>query len=316
MPMGMAKDRLPRNRRAKAAPAFRLTERDVQLMTAVLEFRFLYVEQFKWLFPESSKQGLATRLRLLYHAGYLARRVTRVLRENVLVYALTEKGAELLAEQQGVTREEIPWNRKRNKITPGFMNHLLDINSVVIGFRQALRLGVVDGSVKDFKVWPCDSARNRMVATLRDEHGRRYDASVVPDAMLAVIFKGGEYALFAIELDRATMTRQRWAEKIEVYREFQRSPALKDQYKASWMIVLTVTTSPARIASLAEATVRAGGKRGYWFALQRDFTPEAALGYIWTRASDMFEMRRDELGKVASYQSVARCRLVESVDRV
>lgn len=313
MPMASAKDRLPRNRRAKAAPSFRLTERDVSILKLVLEFRFLYADQLSWLFPGSSKQGLATRLRLLYHSGFLARRVVRVERENVLVYGLTEKGAELLAEQQGVTREEIPWNRKRNKVNPGFINHLLAINSAVICYRQALVKAKAEGRIKDFKVWPSESSRNRMTVTLRSEDGRRSEASVVPDAMLAVIFKGGEYALFAIELDRATMTRQRWAEKIAVYREFQRSEALKERYKASWMIVLTLTTSPARIASLADATVRTGGKRGYWFALQRELTPESALQQVWIRASELYELRKEELSRVSDVSSAARCSLADSI---
>jgi len=87
--------RLPKTRRAKNPPRFIITERDISLVRAVLEYRFVYTKHMLWLQPpNTSRQNIQTRLRLLYHHGYVERVRLEELRgaEN-LVYSLTEKGA-------------------------------------------------------------------------------------------------------------------------------------------------------------------------------------------------------------------------------
>jgi hypothetical protein len=124
--------------------------------------------------------------------------------------------------------------------------------------------------------------------------------SVVPDAIMPVVFRHGKYGLFFIEIDRATMTTARWQQKVEVYREYARSPELLRRFKSDWFILLTVTTSARRIDSLAAATVQMGGKRGYWFTTIDKVKPGTALNKLWVRANDLYEARGGELTQAAT----------------
>ena len=276
--------RLPRKRRAKSPPPIQLTERDGLLLDAVLSYRFILIEHFEWLFPADSIRGIMNRLRLLYHHRYLDRVNLPVSKSaNKMIYSLTEKGAQLLAEMQGVSREDIPWNRHLNKVTPTHINHLLTINRIIIAFTASLEKAEARGDVERFAVKRGESQRNRISVSMRNEDGRRVKLSVVPDAIMPVVFRHGRYGLFFIEIDRATMTTARWQQKVEVYREYARSPELLRRFKSDWFILLTATTSARRIDSLAAATVQMGGKRGYWFTTIDKVKPGTALDKLWMR---------------------------------
>ncbi|MCH7472123.1 hypothetical protein IIA79_04130 [bacterium] len=66
--------RLPRTRQAKNPLWMQITERDVELLRALVEYRFLYIEQYAWLFPQDSARGILNRLRLLWFSLVANRR--------------------------------------------------------------------------------------------------------------------------------------------------------------------------------------------------------------------------------------------------
>lgn len=315
--------RLPRKRRAKNPPPMQLTARDTELLKAVLEYRFLTIEHFTWLFPQdpeskaNSPWGISNRLRLLYHHGYLNRVSLPVSKSpNTMIYSMTEQGAQLLSELEGVSREEIPWQRHLNKITPTHVNHLLFINRVMIAFNAALASARASRKVKAFKVSRGEPERNRISVNLRDEHGRRFKASVVPDAIMPVEFRSGQRGMFLLEIDRATMTTKRWQEKVVVYREYaQQQDKLYQRYGTDWFILLTITTGVKRIDSLAAATTLSGGKRGYWFTTFDDINPQSALAPLWIRASALYAIRNDELVRLTTPVKAQRDSLADSIKR-
>jgi hypothetical protein len=308
--------RLPRTKRAKKPPRIQITERDVKFLRSLLTYRFLTIEQYYWLFPDASKQKLQTRLKLMFHHKFLNRALLPVSKSaNKMIYSLTEKGAQLIAEMDGIGRDEVPWSRHLNKVTPTHINHLLTINKVLIAYRAALAEAEAKGEVESFKVIRAESKRNRLAVTMRDADGRRRQASVVPDAILPIIFKGRNYGLFFIEVDRATMTTKRWQDKVAVYREYARSPDLKKKWQANWFILLTVTTSARRIDSLASATIQAGGKRGYWFATFEQVAPDTAMGKLWTRASNLYDIRNEKLISLAKPSKTKLVSLTDALGR-
>ena len=291
--------RLPRTRRAKNPPGFRVTERDVEIIRSVLSFRFLYTKQLHWLFPDASEQNLNIRLRLLYHHGYLERVPLPESRANEqLVYALTEKGALLLAESDGVSREDIFWRRYMNIVSPSHIRHLLAINDVLVSYQLALTKAFHEGHIVEYKVVRGEPRKHKLPVSFRDKDGRRVEAAIVPDAFLAIKFDAHNYGVFFVEVDRATMSTGRWQEKIQVYRDYNRSEHLKRTFKAEWCIVLTVAPSDKRIISLAEKTVALGGRRGFWFTKPESINPDTAGGRIWVRASDLFDTRNEQLVKL------------------
>ncbi len=140
--------RLPRNTRAKTPPRFQLMPRDVELVRAILKYRFLYIEQLGWLLTVSTPRQLAHRLKLLYHGGFVERVKLPVSASvNKLIYSMTEKGVQLLAEAESVGRDEIAWTRFHNQVTPSHVAHLLSINDLMISFEMALTTAKAKGEV-------------------------------------------------------------------------------------------------------------------------------------------------------------------------
>ncbi len=305
--------RLPKKKRVKKPPHFKITERDILFIKAVMKYRFLLVDQFAWLFPDASKRGMENRLRLLYHNRYLDRILLTEVHSNKLIYAMTEKGARLLAESEGVTREEIPWRRHLNKISMSHIKHLLAVNNVLISLDSALNEAQEKRQVEVFRVLPSDPELHKLTVTLKDNQGARYESSVIPDAVIGVKFRSGEFGLFFVEVDRATMTVSRWQDKVVVYHEYARSSELRKRFKTSWFIVLTVTTSGKRILSLAECTVAVGGKRGFWYTTADRVRPDSILKSVWTRASDLFSIRNEHVYPVAEYKKSDKVSIFDSI---
>ncbi len=306
--------RLPKKRRAKAPPRFMLTERDTELVRAILKYRFLHVSQLEWLFPDSSKRGMEKRLRYLYHSKYLERIVySEATFANKLFYAMAEKGAKLLAEADHVSRDKVPWGRHLNKVSLSHIRHLLAINDVVIAFSLALQDAKVKRQVSDFRVLKGDAQSHKLAITLKDADGRRFEAAIVPDAVVGMKYKSGEFGLFFVEVDRATMTTERWQDKVRVYYDYARSPELQRRFQTGWFIVLTVAPSDKRIMSLAERTVAMGGKRAFWYTTAEKIKPDTITGRIWAKASSLFEGLGEQTRKTGDYAKSQKTSVFDAV---
>jgi hypothetical protein len=124
---------------------------------------------------------------------------------------MREKGARLIAERDGVPREEIPWQRHLNQITSGHMQHLLQINDAVISLEIALAQAQEEGAVKDFRVFIGSPDQHKISVMLRNRDGARYTSAIVPDALVYLMFpRSKKIGILFIEVDRATMSVNRW----------------------------------------------------------------------------------------------------------
>jgi len=307
--------RLPKKTRAKKPPRFQMTARDIKLVRAVAKYRYLYVEQFAWLFPDASQRGLENRLRLLFHNKYLDRVILVDSLSRKLIYSMTEKGARLLAETDKVPREDIPWRRHLNQVSISHIQHLLSVNDVVVSLESALLQGKAKGKVELYKILHGDPDLHKLSVMFLNQDGARYRSSVIPDAVIGLKFRGGEIGLFFVEVDRATMTINRWQDKVNVYYEYSRTAELKERFKTGWFIVLTVTTSEKRIASLAERTVALGGRRAFWYTTADRIEPDSILTRIWLRAGDLFQLRNERTFPLASPSGAARISVLDTIER-
>jgi DNA-binding PadR family transcriptional regulator len=290
-------------------------ERDFELLRAIVSYRFLYTHQIWWLFPGASTKNLTIRLRYLYHHGYLDRVVLPVSSSrDRLIYTMTEKGAQLLAEHEGIDRNEIKWERYFNSVQPTHIQHLLAINDVLIAYRFALDKAVQGRALKDFRVIRGDPKKHKLTVYLPDQNGRRQPVTVIPDAIIVLLPNQGDIGVCFVEVDRGTMSTGRWLDKVKVYRELPRSDVLYRDYKAKWMILLTVTSSEKRLLSIAQKTVELGGRRGFWFATTGQVTPDTALDEFWVRAVDMFSVRNEQLLKLADYGNSRHISLLDSFE--
>ena len=274
---------LPRHKRAATAPRMRLTERDVLLISLILQYRVLRRDQIRQLlFP--SKNTANERLKRLYHHGFLQRRWPAVEYGQGMsqaLYLLDARGADLLAQRLGLARGEIHWRSSHNRLSFPFLDHMLMINDVRIAFSVAAEsaghhierwLAQEELSASPDHVYLSGANASRKVA-------------VVPDSYFCLQL-ASRRAHFLVEADRATVSNKRWAQRVSAYLEYVRSGQYVRRYCAHCLRVLTVTTGHKRLANLKSTTERAGGGPMFWFVTLGEATRDAVLYQpIWHVAS-------------------------------
>lgn len=288
--------------------AFRIQERDLAIVEAVHRLRVLSSDQVAaLLFGQLNGAGSYCRKRLqhLAEAGYLERREqlqSRSEGRKPYLYFLAPSGVELLISELGHDPESIDWKPSYNDVTWPFLRHQLAINNAYITFSLAApRVGW------RLAVWTDErflrkTHTDRFPITGHD--GRTIDTVVVPDAHFAFNLPTEaagevEFIQFFLECDLAsevvvarTLQRTSWQRKIRAYQAYYNSDSIVAQYRSNRIRVLTVTTSPERLANLKSVTVEEGGQGRYWFTTQSALTPSAALTEpIWYKAGETAPVR-------------------------
>lgn len=272
----------PRDTRRSDPMRIRLTERDIQIIQAVYEYRLLTPHQLRTLFFSSLKQAYA-RLAHLYHHGYLDRRFRGVHADKMntpMLYVLDKRGAELLRVQQGI---EVEWSNDLKHVTPTFLEHALAINDVRVALAKAC--ATTDG----FRLVKWEGENDLKAdydrVTILSEKGRKLDISLIPDSYIVMETPKGT-AHFFLELDRGTMTTKRFKTKILAYQAYYLSGAYQRRYETRSLRVLTVTLSNVRAENLRRGTETTGGKQRFWFTTLEQVTPQAILtAPIWQVAT-------------------------------
>jgi hypothetical protein len=284
----MPKRRYARRDDRKQTPTpMRLTARDLQILQAVYAYRVLTTQHLKTLFFTSLRQAYG-RLALLYHHGFLERRFLGVHADKMntpILYVLDKRGVEYLQSHLGV---DAVWSKRDKDLTPTFLEHTLAINSVRVAVACACQ------QQPNFQLlhW---LGENELRADydyvqIRSENGRLKSVSVIPDSYFALETPHGT-AHFFLELDRGTMTTQRFKTKIVAYQAYYASGAYQRRYQTKSLRVLTVTTSAARSASLRRVTETAEGKQRYWFTTLDQITPESVLSQLIWQVATMAEVQ-------------------------
>jgi hypothetical protein len=276
---------------------FRLTPRDGQIIDAVWRYRALTTPQIAALyFPTAdgsvSSQCL-TRLRHLVSAGYLDRQEQPQLRTDgrkPSVHFLSKEGAAFLVDEIGVEPQELDWKRSDNNVSWLFLSHLLSTNDVRIAIVRAAH-----AHGWTLEAWLDDRTLKKAeldYVEIGDGSGPRRRAAVVPDGYFALSDGTYIYHHF-LELDRGTVTadaaardKRDWARKVQIYLEYYRSGKFQARYRTKSCRILTVTTSPARLATLKRTTEAAGGRTRFWFTTLDQVEPDRVLTQpIWSAAA-------------------------------
>ena len=279
---------LPRHRRVSDPPRMRLTERDIDVISAVHEHRVLRTDQVQRLFFPS-RNTANERLKRLYQHRFLERRWLPVEYGQGMgqaIYLLASRGADVLASRHPDV--EVRWRHGSSRVGSPFLQHLLMLNDIRIAFTLAAKangylierwIGESELKAADEYVWVSGSdTRRRRVA-------------LIPDGYCLVDICGRK-ARFFIEADRGTLSGRRWAWRVQAYMAYIRSGHYARRYGARSLRVLTVTTGPKRLANLKRATERAGGGRLFWFTTHEQALPERILrDPIWVVAGQSGQHR-------------------------
>ena len=80
----------------------------------------------------------------------------------------------------------------------------------------------------------------------------------------------------------ATMTVERFQNKVKAYIAYKSIGDLEKRYKARNMRILTITVGEKRLANLKRATEEAGGGNWFWFAVLSQLDEQHVLsGPLW-----------------------------------
>jgi Replication-relaxation len=320
--------RLPRFRRAshEEQPAFRLTDRDRELLKVIYEYRFLTAEMIQDLAPSveltprqqealvrliaarrakltgtegaehpsvRTKRKILHRLMVLYHNGYLQR--LKLSDHEPIVYALGNKGADELVLYHGIDRQKIDWTTKNRETGERYVRHGL----MVSRFRHALELALRDLPEATLAFWEPNGAFAAAVEYDEATHTeggmrtRRVKGTVIPDGSFALTYKS-KTAHFFLEADRSTMSNARFLAKLKNYFHFYATQVRGKEHPSGMkgFAVLTITLSEERKENLRriakEVDPNGRGLNLWWFACEKSYQakPQELVGTIWQTAAD------------------------------
>lgn len=124
--------------RSRNPVPFRIQEKDVELLRALVEYRFLDLDQIEILLPrqltttnlKNRKRTWQRRLHYLFHNSLVTRPPRQrdyLSPQKPTVYGLGNKGAELLAQRDGIDRDEVNWQQRNREVGLAHIDHTLMI---------------------------------------------------------------------------------------------------------------------------------------------------------------------------------------------
>jgi hypothetical protein len=286
-------ERLPRYvRHRHRKPACVLQARDHEIIRVVSQHRVISSDDLQ-LLVSGSNQTILRRLQKLFHHGYLDR--PRSQRQpgygGRMVYALGQKGAELLAKESG-RRPTADWSEKNRQLGASYLEHAL----MVSRFQAALRFALQTHGSAAVERWIADGL-------IRDSVSVEHEASteripIAPDAFFTLRLLNepeGRNCIHAfVEADRGTMTTKRFLLKMHGYWHYWRSGRPEEQFGIKNFLVITVTRTTERSASLCSTTgdidaPRHRGLRMFLFGSEQKYAAGNSLRIlepIWATPAD------------------------------
>ncbi|MCZ7554608.1 MAG: replication-relaxation family protein [Anaerolineales bacterium] len=253
----------------------RLMERDIEILKAVHDFRIMRGDQLQALYF-GSQSTASYRLSRLYQHGFLDRHFLPTLgglASSPALYVLGKRGVDVLRRVLDCGPKDIRKPPNNQELSPLFLEHLLQIND----FRVAVMVAAREQGYT-LEMWLDDyqlkADYDRVV--IQTPQGRKRTVSLIPDGYCVLQVPQGR-ACFFLELDRGTMTRARFRDKVLAYQAYIASGQYERRYGTRSLRVLTVTSGPKRLENLREEAEQVGGGRVFWFTTSEQITQEGVL---------------------------------------
>ena len=194
-----------------------------------------------------------------------------------MVYALSNKGADVLADELGVERGNIDWRANNRRVGYQHILHALMISNL----RSTLTLALEPRKHTALKTWK----QGPELKAVTIVEGRR--VAVIPDAFFTVEHEGHDLH-FLCEVDRSTMTTKRFLRKLSAYWYWWKEGGHRRELGINRFRVLTISISDRRKENLRKiarnADDRKQGTAMFLFACERSYSldePETILNPIW-----------------------------------
>ena len=296
--------RMPRFRRAAAPPPFRLTDGDVEIVRVVARHRLIMSTHIAALVGRSLDRT-NDRLMRLFHAGYIDRPRAQLDRFPTsgsahYIYALADRGARLLRDEDGVEFRNPEWSRKNREAGRPFIEHQIEIVNFQVALQRSvagrddLRLILAEemNAATSRRQMPTSRAPFALRAKL-SHRGRVREQSVVPDLVFGLQLANGERRNFMVEIDRGTMPIKRsdseqtsFESKMRVYLAAHAAKEHQRQFGWKNFRVLVATTDQQRIRTMIDALrqLRVSHSPGtplFLFTAFSDFAAASPLTADW-----------------------------------
>jgi len=286
--MKNSKSRAPRFRRSpRLVGGIEVQDRDVEILKLVDDYRLIDSRQLCVLI-NGSEQTLLRRLTKLYHHRYLDRPLSQtafsnpVLGPKRMVYALGDRGADLLAERLGLDRGKVKWSKKNSAVKERHIQHTLMISHI----RACLNLAIEDTPGNDLIFWVRENTQELRDHVYDTKGARRRRLTIFPDGFFGIKDAEGEMYFF-LEADRSTMSNARYRNKVRAYWLWWRQGGARKLLGIENFRVLTVTLSEQRRDNLVRVTREGVGNEGgyvFWFCCVKNIDieePATILRQIW-----------------------------------
>jgi len=254
-----------------------------QIVRAVHDYRFLTSPQVAELFSRDTRASELI-LKRLVDTGYLAgvRRPVLDVETPDTVYALAQRGADLIASRLGIDRRLVRWRKYHNYVGLPFVEHRLAVNDVRIALTlgtQSLGYGIEE--------WRYELPVREDV----DDPDEGVPPLVFrPDAYLRCLMAPRRLHLF-LEVDMGTETHGRFATKIRRYLAYKDSSIFRHRFGGRSFRVLVVGPTVTRVNALRRVTEAQGGQRMFWLAPLVDVTAEKIAEPVWQLAGESTKAR-------------------------
>jgi len=259
---------------------WRITSRDLDILTAVYRHRFLTRQLVEWAFfcengrDFDRRSSLAARrLQVLYEAGYVQRLILPVLPgsgRSPAVYALGPRGADAVASRLGIDREKVEWQPRHNRTTAFFMEHTLAIARLWASLTAALR-----GSRFHIGRWAGEARLRRWEMRGYDRETTRM-IPIRPDGYLHLDWPDNTFVAFFVEVDMGTETNARVERKLRAYQDLRRETARGDLDMRNFHLLI-VTSGHRRMENLRHIASKALSQNICFFATLDDLHPARVL---------------------------------------
>jgi len=255
-----------------------LQPRDCAILSEIYSYRLLTSEQVQRLFDFHCLRRVNSRLRRLYDHGYLSRSFLLTTRgSGKALYSLGLEGAGVIARELGLDLETIKRKTKGvSRLREFYLHHSLELNEVRINVCQAIR------HQPELKLerWINDNDCEQTYRVI--QRGQEITRRFRPDGYFRFLYRNRFHGFF-LELDRSTMSSERFQNKAQIYLEFARLGFYERRFGLKNFRVLVIVPSVARLESLKQAVEKVTSGI-FWFTTFGQTAAEKVLGQIWQRA--------------------------------
>lgn len=276
--MKKSNKRQSRHKRSSSQNQIILQKRDIEILKAVFQFRYLTRSQIQNLFEMKSVTRVNIRLRKLYDNKFLDRYYKPTLvGSSEAIYTIGLNACDIVAESVNLSTEEIKRRRRLDQIAKSkFLEHNLKVND----FRIGLQNDVNSNSGIELNKW--FDARDCEVKFKYRHSGKETTSSIKPDGYCEVLYQKKLYS-FYVEIDLSTSSHSKIKEKLDNYYQFKNKNLFKQKYGREAFYVLIITKTGKRADNLHQLSNQYTSDI-FWLTSFDKLSDNILFGKIWKRS--------------------------------